>query len=113
MTTQPTSDLGPAIDETIKFVWLDEDGNQVSPTHTKIRSALNFVVWWRERFERVANNWGGFERVPDHLRDTLTKTGKPPVRMEQRIIRTYAVELTDAQQALVDTYTEELKEEKE
>lgn len=97
-------DLGKCVHEEVRFAWLDEDGNQMSPTHEKLRSALNFVAYWQERYERITSKWGSLENTPSVYREALTRSGKAPVELERRIIRTYRAELTEAQQEVVKTF---------
>lgn len=105
MTTQTASDLGKPISEEIKYAWLDEDGNQMSPTHEKLRSALNFINGWNARWARVQGQVSWEKDV--------TRTGKPPHRLQRLIVRTYSAELTAAQQEIVETYLEDIKDETE
>lgn len=105
MTTEHASDLGKPISEEIKYAWLDEDGNQMSPTHEKLRSALNFINGWNSRWERVQGN--------PRYEATASKTGKAPHRLQRLIVRTYSADLTPAQQEIVETYLEDIKDETE
>jgi hypothetical protein len=98
-----TDDLGPCVDEEIRFVWVDEDGQPMSPRHEKFRSALNFINGWSARWDRVRHLG-----KDSHWVLSVTKTGKPPVKLQRLVVRAYAVDLTPGQQEIVDTYLEDI-----
>src|SRR3954468_18060169 len=94
-STNTVTDGAAVVDEQIKFVWLDEDGNQCSPVHAKFRSALDFISTWDTRTERIARNDDGGAKY--RLPQPHSKTGKPPVKLQRLVIRTYTEDITEAQ----------------
>jgi len=100
-----------AIDEQIKYVWVDEDGREVSPVHAKFRSALSFYAGWHDKAERHRKRFGeDADLTQPHSGvgySSLSKSGKAPVQLKRVVIRTYIEDLADKQQAIVDAYLEE------
>lgn len=83
-----------------RFVWVDEDGHQVSPVHTTFRRALNFISGWQGNFDRIK----GLEEQTGHILPAskqLTKTGKPPVALKRVVITATVEDLTEDEQRLV------------
>jgi hypothetical protein len=78
ITSIKPDDLAP------RYVWVDEDDNQVSPVHRNFRTALNFVNGWHERWEKLLNRYGN--PTPENLHQfesgyvQMSKTGKPPIK---------------------------------
>jgi hypothetical protein len=87
--------------ETIKYVWLDEDGEQVSALHKNFATALNFINGWHDRYMRLKQRYPGFEHSSMHYQ-AMTKSGKPPVQLVRVVIRTDHEELTEAERMIVE-----------
>lgn len=111
---EPTVPQITSIDqiETIlpRYVWVDEDDNQVSPIHKELRSAFNFVNGWSERFERLKNAFYEDEELtPEQVKNDprfqrayqqMTKSGKPPVALKRVKIEIKVEEPSEEEQAL-------------
>lgn len=98
-----------------RYVWVDEDENQVSPIHKELRSAFNFVNGWDERFERLKREFCKDEDLdPDDLTpemikhdsrfqrayQQMTRSGKPPVELKRVTIEIKIEEPSEEEQAL-------------
>jgi len=94
-------------DTKVKYVWVDEDGNQVSPIHSKFSTAMHFVAAWWSRHDRVVDRWTSLENAPDTLTQSLTKTGKPPVDLKRLVIREEAAELSESERSITDALINE------
>lgn len=99
------------IKDQVKYVWLDEDGEHVSPMHNKFGSALNFINGWHDRYARLV------DQSPTHEVDltrkhsfmgyqSMSKSGKPPVKLVRAVVRVAQEDLSQAEQAVVDAYME-------
>lgn len=102
--------------EEVRYCWVDEDGERMSPIHADIGKALSFCADWQfkhDRLERQASE--AAEAVKDaqshatvrgdvldertlrryeqetekfqQLRDKLTPTGKPPTALKRMVVR--------------------------
>lgn len=108
--------LRAVVAERIFYVWLDADGAECSPHHEKFHTALRFHEMYsgrasrRERAqERMRQQWGAdYEAPRNQYPPPETKTGKPPVKLERRVVRTHASDLTDAQQIVLNSYLEDV-----
>ena len=92
-----------------RYVWVDEDDNQVSPIHKELRSAFNFVNGWDEKIERFKREMGdedlGFDDIAaDPGRrmsyQKLTRSGKPPVKLKRVSIEVTVNEATEEEKTL-------------
>lgn len=85
----------------VRYVWLDEKGEQVSPIHRKVSTALNFVEGWHERWDRLNRH-----NVPEdsNYRKMMTRTGEPPVKLKRVVIETKLAELMPGEQTLLDAW---------
>ena len=88
-------------DTEINYVWVDEDGDQVSPRHRKFTSAMSFVTAWNDRWARIIDRWGSIESAPRQLRDSLTRTGKQPVELKRVVVRYDFEPLSEAEETVV------------
>jgi hypothetical protein len=91
----------------IRYTWVDEDDNQVSPVHTDFSKALNFINGWHARWDRLVERYG----TPnvDNMRRfnnayvPMTRTGKPPIKLIRVIINIERQELTPAETEVCKT----------
>jgi hypothetical protein len=93
-----------------RYVWVDEDENQVSPIHKELRSAFNFVNGWSERFERLKKAFCEDEELTleqakndprfHKAYSQMTKSGKPPVALKCVKIEIKIDEPSEEEQAL-------------
>lgn len=94
----------------VKYVWLDEDGEHVSPMHVKFGSALNFINSWHGRVERLRERFGDdFDLTAKDSAYgyvSLSKSGKPPVKLVRAVVKTFIEDLTDAEATVVSVYVE-------
>jgi hypothetical protein len=78
----------------VKYVWVDEDGEAVSPQHTTFRSAVSFINSYAMRKQRIETGLKRARQRDDRWelerRETeeanLTKTGKDPVKLRRLVI---------------------------
>lgn len=100
----------PVSKQQIKYMWIDEDGEQVSPVHAKFGTALNFINGWHERVGRLREKWGpDFDLTRPHSSSgytALSKSGKPPVQLVRLVVREVQEELTEQERAIVESMTE-------
>lgn len=80
-----------------RYVWVDEDGAQVSPVHRELRSAIMFATAWHERWKRLIARHGEPRDTDDYRFQKnhipMTRSGKPPAALKRLHI---AIELVDA-----------------
>jgi hypothetical protein len=87
----------------IHYVWIDEDDEQMSPTHKTLGTALAFGSTWDENHSRIQR---ALERIRAELKEhpgrgydrrlegaqnalvRLTSTGKPPVALRRLVMTT-------------------------
>lgn len=89
--------------EEILYCWIDEDGNQMSPTHRNFGAALSFVSDWQEKWDRLAQRQAELDGSRDTMTDIyyereseridkhrikLSSTGKPPAQLQRIVVRT-------------------------
>lgn len=98
-----------------RYVWIDEDDNQVSPIHKELRSAFSFINGWQDRFERLKRAFCADEDLdPDDLTpemikhdsrfqrayQQMTRTGKSPVKLKRVTIEIKIEEPSDEEKTL-------------
>jgi hypothetical protein len=93
-----------------RYVWVDEDDNQVSPIHKELRSAFNFVNGWDQRFERIKREcFDDEEPSPEVIQrdprfqrayQQMTRSGKPPVKLKRVRIEIKIEEPSGEEQSL-------------
>lgn len=79
----------------IKYVWLDENGEAVSPQHATFRSAVSFINSYSMRRKRIETGIGRAQRREDGWeleryeteKANLTKTGKDPVKLARLVVQ--------------------------
>lgn len=110
--------------EEIRFCWVDEDGERMSPVHTDIGKALSFCADWQFRYDRLEerareaaeaiedsksraashgevlnehtlNRYEQDAKKFQEARDKLTPTGKPPAALKRLVIRATVEEPTE------------------
>jgi hypothetical protein len=86
-----------------RYVWLDEDDNQVSPIHREFHSAMTFVNNWKGRWDLLIKRYG--EPDTDKYAFTsygkfraLTRTGKAPLKLMRVIVRISVEDSTEEEQ---------------
>ena len=87
-----------------RFVWVDEDGKQVSPVHRNMRAALSFISGWQTRYDNLVQAHSDSERSSGRFLDainSMTKSGKPPVKLKRVKISVEVEDLTEDEQRLV------------
>lgn len=86
---------------TPRYVWIDEDGNQVSPIHREFHSAMTFVNGWQTRWDLLRGKHGRDFDIEEEMSYTyskfraMTKTGKPPKELKRVVVRVAVEEPTD------------------
>lgn len=96
-----------------RYVWIDEDGAQVSPIHKELRSAMHFINGWAANYERVQKerqrmrdsgieNAETVETRADQTLTQLTKSGKPPVKLKRVMIEINVVDPTEEEMKLAE-----------
>lgn len=93
----------------IHYVWLDEDGEQMSPTHRNFGTALNFVSGWHRRVDRRRRRDPELDLTrPDPASGyaALSKTGKPPQRLVRIVVREAQEDLSPHELAVVQAMLE-------
>jgi hypothetical protein len=86
------------IGEQVKYMWVDEDGEQVS-SHAKFTAALAFINGWHERVERLKKRDGDVDLTQTNSAvgyRKMSKSGKPPVKLV-RVLHVYG-DLTPGEQ---------------
>lgn len=74
-----------------RYVWLDEDEEQVSPIHKEFRAAMQFVMNWQGQWDAAIAKHGYPDK--DDLLSSwmpfrkLTKSGKPPTHLKRVIVK--------------------------
>lgn len=85
----------------VRYVWLDEDGAEVSPQHAKFFTALSFRDRWDDHVRKLRARYGDdadlTQPSPAAGYSALTKTGKPPVTLKRIIVEVRYDELTLAE----------------
>lgn len=87
----------------IKYVWLDEDDNVVS-RHLKFKAALAFISGWHGRWAKAMERWGGYERMPLHAAQTLSRTGKPPVHLNRLVVTSEYANLDEMERLTLQAF---------
>lgn len=87
----------------VKYVWLDEDGERVSPLHAKLGTALNFINGWDTSYARVAGRFGDVGG-PRREIEALTKTGKRPQTLVRVEISEQEVDLTEGERLALSAF---------
>lgn len=88
-----------------RYVWVDEDDNQVSPIHKELRSAFNFVNGWSDRWARIVEQYGDPTEEGTSWTgsvDQLTKSGKPPVKLKRVVINIKVDDVTEEEQRMAE-----------
>jgi hypothetical protein len=86
------------LDQVVRYIWTDEDGEQVSPLHKTFVTALAWREGWEENWERLQEQKAEFEsnttdrswyqRRLETLAKSIAKmslTGKPPVDLHRHV----------------------------
>lgn len=74
-----------------RYVWLDEDEEQVSPIHKEFRAAMQFISNWQGQWDAAVAKHGFPTR--EDLTDRylpfrqLTKSGKAPTHLKRIVIK--------------------------
>lgn len=89
-------------EQTIKYVWLDKDGGEVSPNHSSFRAAIGYINSYSMRKRRIEtglakarqreDEWA-MNRYSEEARN-LSKTGKDPVKLSRVLISRALADLT-------------------
>ena len=99
--------------ETIRYVWLDEDGQVVSPIHEHFGAALGFINDWQGRWERLEERLADeqaleppsqshytIQRIQGR-QEKMTRTGKPPSELHRVRVTVSLAPLSFAEQNLL------------
>lgn len=96
----------------IKYVWVDEDDEVMSPIHGSLGAALGFAGDWQEKWDKAQATFERAEATPEDHRTysqrqilenaektamKLTKTGKPPHRLKYHVTTVTIEDMTDAE----------------
>lgn len=92
-----------------RYVWLDEDGEQVSPIHREFRSAILFAVDWQTRWDKLVERFGepsetNLSRFQKNW-SQMTRSGKPPLTLKRVHIEITVDELWPEEAVVAETMT--------
>lgn len=89
-----------------RYVWIDEDGAQVSPVHESLRAAIGFINGWHQRWDKLIEKWGEPTGPDDfHFQSAyapMTKSGKPPVDLKRVHVEIEVRDVSAEERAIVD-----------
>lgn len=89
-----------------RYVWVDEDGEQVSPIHESMRAAINFINGWHPRWGKLVERWGepdDDDKFRKHYAYApMTKSGKPPTDLKRVHVQISVVDIDTEERAIVD-----------
>lgn len=94
-------------DGKIRYFWVDEDGTRISPIHSRIWTALEFINSWKQNLSHLDRQINKDEGQNSRLtrltqaREKMMISGKPPIKL-RRLVTTHTVEgPTEAEDKLV------------
>lgn len=121
---------GRVVDTHVQYVWLDEDGERVSPIHKTLGSAVNWVSEWHENCMRLQKKLEelyalqatfttdserkeyAFGRCNQDIKSAensskkMSKTGKQPIKLGRWVMTTAVVDPNVDERRLSDLVLE-------
>ena len=96
--------------EEIRYCWVDEDDQRVSPVHKDFGKALSWISNWPDLVARLqgwrdgtANSpWPHSEESIQKLERSVSITGKPPCKLKRVVTRTIGEAIADFEQVPVE-----------
>lgn len=94
-----------------RYVWLDEEGEQVSPVHQSLRSAISFISGWQTRWNTLIKRYGEYnlnnKSFFEKAYSPMTRSGKPPHQLKRLMVKTELVQLSEEEQIIADALLSE------
>ena len=107
------------VEPTINYAWVDEDGNRVSPKHTKLGEAISWIQRrpahlrkialeeqrneeYHQRWPENADQYEREQKKISEARQKATLTGKEPVELNRIVIRRAVESISSAEKAVID-----------
>ncbi len=96
ITSIDQADIAP------RYVWVDEDGHQVSAVMREFGRALNFIQSWQARWDKLQRSIEEGRKVYGHGADVaaMTRSGKPPITLKKIVVSIEIVDLEGDEQTV-------------
>lgn len=94
--------------EELRYCWVDEDDQRVSPVHKDFGKALSWISNWPglvarlEHWRSGGSPWTHGEESIAKLERSVSITGKPPVELKRVVTRTIGEPIADYEVAAIE-----------